>query len=121
MVSRLEESFTRASTQDDFNKMRADVRDELKKLTETFEKEVERRTAVQSAGKIGLWPRVSESPPPVREAVPTLRQRLEELEALTAGDEELEAKLTASLSDVDKLKAQLTAMLEARQSKGGKP
>jgi hypothetical protein len=47
--------------------------------------------------------------------------RPEELEAAMAANKELEAKLTASLGDLEKLKAQLTAMLEARQSKGGKP
>jgi hypothetical protein len=36
IVSRLEESFTRASTQDDLNKMRAIVRDEFEKLREKF-------------------------------------------------------------------------------------
>jgi len=107
MVSRLEESFTRASMQNELNKMR-------EKLTEAFT-EVAYRTAVLSARKIA-----SESPPPVSEATPSFNER-QRLEALTAGNEELEARLKASLSRSEKLEAQLTAMLEARQSKGGKP
>jgi hypothetical protein len=101
MVSRLEESFTRANMQDELNKMRENPE-------RTF-KEVAYQSALLSARKIE-----SESVPPVINE----RQRLE---ALTAGNEELEARLKASLSRSEKLEAQLTAMLEARQSKGGKP
>jgi hypothetical protein len=111
MVSRLEESFTRASMQDERNKMRATVRDEVEKLTEKLTEtwvEIASRTAVQSMRKIE-----SESPPPVPEATPSFNER-QRLEALTAGKEELEARLKASLSRSEKLEAQLKAALEAR-------
>jgi hypothetical protein len=108
IVSRLEQSFVQASLQEEFHIARVSVQDELKKLWERFEKEVGRReeqfAKMQLAGKI--------------ERVP---MRPEELEAAMAANKQLEAKLTASLSDVEKLKAQLSAMLDARQSKGGKP
>jgi glutamyl-tRNA reductase len=96
MVSRLEESFTRASMQDELNKTRAIVRDEVEKLKERLQEVT------------------------VREAVESTRERFSQRHRLEAL-EELEARLKVSLNRSDKLAAQLTAMLEARQSKGGKP
>jgi len=110
IVSRLEESFTRASMLDELNKMG-------EKLTETFI-ELAVQKAVHSAREIE-----SESPPPVPGATPSFKER-QRLEALTAGNEELEARLKASLSRTEKIEPQLKAALEARlprQSKGGKP
>jgi hypothetical protein len=43
----------------------------------------------------------------------------EKVEALMASNKELEARLMASMNDVEKLKAQLSTILESHQSKGG--
>lgn len=43
----------------------------------------------------------------------------EKVEALMASNKELEAQLMASMNDVEKLKAQLSTILESHQSKGG--
>jgi hypothetical protein len=42
----------------------------------------------------------------------------EKVEALMASNKELEARLMASMNDVEKLKAQLSTILESHQSKG---
>jgi hypothetical protein len=96
IVSRLEQSVVQASLQ---KELRVSIQDEIKKHLDAFEKVL----GLRSGGQI--------------ERVPV---RPEELEAAMAANKQLEAKLTASLSDVEKLKARLTAALE-RQSKGGKP
>ena len=103
MVSRLEQSLVQASLQEE---LRVRIKDEFRKLLVALEKEVGRRLGGQIERE------------PMR---PGELEAASKLEILMGAYEQLRAKLTASLSEVDKLKAQLTAMLEARQSNGGKP
>jgi hypothetical protein len=104
IVDRLEQSLSQASVRDDINSARVAIQDQLRQLSDKLGKEVERRD--DAAAKMDLEDK---------------KERKEEF------DEQLEAKVSASLSnlstfsdDVEKLTTRFKAMREARQPKGSK-
>jgi hypothetical protein len=94
MVHRLEESFS----------LRGKIEAELSFMSARIGQLIEQQKDSKAELEGRMW-RV-EMPP-------------EKVEALMASNKELEARLMASMNDVEKLKAQLSTILESHQSKGG--